>query len=114
MSTPAFVERNKKAIEAQEALIEKFMFGQLDVSVEFHNKKIVKQTFFGKERRRYGKANQDDALKDILKRLKQSMDRKETTELVFQVNVRNGVPEQVLWLTQHTINYDVDNGGKNV
>jgi|688.fasta_scaffold02962_33 hypothetical protein len=116
MDKPAshYTRQNKRAIDAQEAIIEKLGYGVLNVEVEFHNKRVVKQTFYGKERKKYNKENYEDALKDMLKRVKQSMDRKESTEIVFQVNIRQGRPEQVLWLSNHTINYDVDNSPQNV
>lgn len=101
-----FAERNYKAIINQEALIEKLGYGIIDTSVEFHNKRIVRQTFYGKERKRYGKDNFEEAPKDILRRIKQSMDKNETTKITFELTMRNGRPEQLLWMSNLTVTYD--------
>ena len=102
-----YPERNIKAMLSQEAIIEKLGYGFLDITTEFHNRKITKQTFYGKERKKYGAHpdSQKQATNDIIKRLAKSLAGKETTKLKFQIDVRNGNVEQVVWLSEIDVVY---------
>lgn len=102
-----FGERNLRAILNQEAIIEKLNYGVLDIQTEFHNRKITRQTFYGHERKKYGdsKESQQQALSEILKRLTKSTSNKETCKLKFDVEIRNGNIDQVLWKSQLDVVY---------
>lgn len=101
-----FADQNKRAMLNLEALVERFGYGELNTKVEFHNKRIVKQTFYGQERKKYNKDSFREALSDIVKRIKADMDAKRTTKVLFQVEIRNGVPEQILWFSDFEVVYD--------
>lgn len=83
------------AVLELKALIEKVAFGTLDASFELHNKRITSATVYGKRRNKYAKDNYK-ATSDVIGRIKQSCDRKESTKLTFIVNVRNGFIDEVL------------------
>lgn len=96
---------NYTALMKQEGLIEQLKYGVLDVSTEFHNSKITKQTFYGKERRLYGKDNTNDALKDVLKRMTNSIEDGESTRLQFLVDIRRGKIVSVVWISEIDVVY---------
>lgn len=84
-----YINRNPEVLNELEALIEKIGFGELTPKIEIHNRRITSVTFWGKKMSRYKKEN-IKAFRDILDRIKRSCDSKETTDIHFQVRVKNG------------------------
>lgn len=99
---------NLQALLAQEALIQKLEFGTLDTSIEFHQKRIYKQTFYGRELKRYKNLTNEDAIRDIAKRLTESVTKGETTKVNFQVEMIKGKIDRVIWLSTMEVQYKLD------
>lgn len=99
--------RNYRAMLDEEALIEKLQYGSLHTTKEFHRKRIIKQTFYGKERRIYTRVNAQDAIKDILTRMKKIADEKGNEKLTFEISFKYGLPQQIIWLSEISVHYDI-------
>jgi hypothetical protein len=101
-----YVARNERVFTELEAVIERLAYGKLDISMDINNRRITKLTIFGQKRDVYNKGGEDELVREIGKRLKSSLDSKEDTTLSFTIKTRNGSPEEALWLSELTRNYD--------
>lgn len=92
------------------ALIEAVKWGKLDLSLELHNNQIKGLSVFGQKRLVFNKTSSDehdnnDAMVQILKRIKQSIEKVENSELSFSVKVTKGQIKSVTWNTQTSHRY---------
>lgn len=101
-----FAVQNTEVHNELEALVEKLGYGTLDATFDIHNKKLVTMKLYGKKRLRYAK-NNPLALTDLVKRVNKPLEAKDTTKLVFSLEIRNGFIDEVLLVSEMTKRYDM-------
>lgn len=105
--------RNQKVFNDIEAILEKVMHGDVTVDFTLHNKRIVKVKIQGMKTNKYSKSmngsldkQNEQACQDIVSRIGTSIDRRESVQLLFQVQLQDGVVQQNQWETKTEIQYD--------
>lgn len=101
-----FTERNPKVIMELGALIEGLGYGSMDFSLDVHGKRITHLTLYGKRRNVYKIKDQDQAYKDVITRIKQAVDTKQSQKLTFVVDIDKGKVNEILWLSKYKRNYE--------
>lgn len=97
-------EKTKGAVELL-ALIERLQFGKLKVELDVHNGIVKGLEVEGHKRIKYAKDNLK-AVQDIITRIKKSYDAKESTRLMFMIDIRSGNIDQTIWLSTIKRRYD--------
>lgn len=105
--------RNQKVFNDLEAILEKIVNGEVAVNIVLHNKRIVRIVVQGSKVSKYSKsangsfeAQNTQACQDVVKRIGTSIERKESSLLQFQVELKSGVIQQNKWETKTELHYD--------
>lgn len=101
---------NVKPLLAQAALIKQIKYGKLDVSLELHNGEIKALSVFGNKKQVFNRTPSDEhdnnnALVTILQRIKESLEKGESSELSFTINVSKGLIRAVSWNSVTSLRY---------
>lgn len=108
-----YIERNTRVFTDLEAMFEKLEYGGADLSINLHNRKITDVIVTGKKRLTYEKQAPNEAIIDIVNRLKHATDLRKNDKITFVVETKNGRIDKVSWYSEQRINYEIiDNDGK--
>ena len=99
------MSNNEQFLKELEVIINSVEFGKITPELEIHQKKVVSAKFQGWRRQKFNRDN-EKAVEAVGSRIAEAIGRKDPSKIVFVVEVKNGVIEQILWQSSIYRRYD--------
>ena len=103
---------NLHQMNDMDGLIKKIKYGTLDASFDLHNGQVVAVRFYGQRSLLYNRSekdqnNSEQAVKDIITRIAQSLQHQDVSQITFQVKTHGGKIKNVIWFSEVKKRYNL-------